>query len=39
MNELLERGNLIKRIRDGSDLEKIAAYARGQIFQTGLRTH
>ena len=35
MNELLERGNLIKRIRDGSDLEKIAAYARGQIFQNG----
>lgn len=35
MNEILERGNLIKRIRDGSDLEKIAAYARDQIFQNG----
>ena len=35
MNEILERGNVIKRIRDGSDLKEIAAYAREQIFQNG----
>lgn len=35
MNDILERGNVIKRIRDGSDLKEIAAYAREQIFQNG----
>ncbi len=35
MNKILESGNVIKRIRDGSDLAEIAAYARNQIFQNG----
>lgn len=35
MNEVLQRGNVIKRIREGKDLETIAAYAREQVFKNG----
>lgn len=35
MKSVIDSGNVIKRIRDGKDLEKIAAYARNQIFQNG----
>lgn len=35
MNKTIARGNVIKRIRDGNDLEEIAAYARNRIFQNG----
>ena len=33
MNEVLQQGNVIKRIREGKDLETIAAYAREQVFK------
>lgn len=35
MKCVIDSGNVIKRIRDGKDLEKIATYARNQIFQNG----
>lgn len=35
MNEIINRGNIIKRIRDGKDLDEIATYAKKQIFQKG----
>lgn len=35
MKSVIDSGNVIKRIRDGKDLEKIATYARNQIFQNG----
>lgn len=35
MNKIINNGNLIKKIRDGKDLEKIAIYARTQIFKNG----
>ena len=35
MNEVLQQGNVIKRIREGKDLETIAAYAREQVFKNG----
>lgn len=35
MKKIIDCGNVIKRIRDGKDLEEIAAYARNQIFQNG----
>ena len=35
MNEVLLRGNVIKRIREGKELETIAAYAREQVFKNG----
>ncbi|MGN0005389.1 MAG: DEAD/DEAH box helicase [Candidatus Gastranaerophilaceae bacterium] len=35
MKNVIDSGNVIKRIRDGKDLEKIATYARSQIFQNG----
>ncbi len=35
MNTIISDGNLIKKIRAGKDIEKIASYARNQIFQNG----
>lgn len=35
MNNILDSGNLIKKIRDGKDICEIVAYARNQIFQNG----
>lgn len=35
MSNVINNGNIIKKIKDGKDLEKIAAYAREQIFQNG----
>lgn len=35
MSKVIDSGNVIKRIRDGKDLEEIAAYARKQNFQNG----
>lgn len=35
MNQIIDSGNIIKRIRDGKDLEAISSYARNQIFQNG----
>lgn len=35
MNRIIAGGDLIKRIRQGKDLEEIASYARNQIFQNG----
>lgn len=35
MNDVLDKGNLIKRIRDGQDLEAIARYIRDSLFQHG----
>lgn len=35
MSNVIESGNLIKRIRDGKDLAEISEYARNQIFKNG----
>lgn len=35
MNTVITNGNLIKKIRDGQDLNAIAAYVRNQIFKNG----
>lgn len=35
MNKIINDGNLIKKIRDGKDIDKIALYARTQIFKNG----
>ena len=35
MKCVIDSGNVIKRIREGKDLEEIATYARNQIFQNG----
>ena len=32
MKCVIDSGNVIKRIREGKDLEEIATYARNQIF-------
>ena len=35
MNKIINDGNLIKKIKDGKDIDKIALYARTQIFKNG----
>lgn len=35
MSECIQCGNVIKRIREGKDLEMIVAYAREQVFRNG----
>lgn len=35
MNTIISGGNIIKRIREGKDLDNIAAYSRSQIFKNG----
>ncbi|MFD0716231.1 DEAD/DEAH box helicase [Paenibacillus sp. GCM10027626] len=35
MNDIIERGNLIIRIRNGEDLDEISAYARKCLFEEG----
>lgn len=35
MNDIIEAGNIISRIRDGKDLEEILLYAKAKIFQDG----
>lgn len=35
MNDIIEKGNLISRIRDGKDLDQILSYVKQKIFQDG----
>ena len=35
MKQSIDRGNVIKRIRDGKDLHEISSYARTEVFQNG----
>lgn len=35
MNDVIKSGNIIKKIRDGKQLEEIALFARNCIFRDG----
>ena len=35
MKDVLKRGNIISKIRDGIDLDEIADYAKNQVFSNG----